>query len=50
MFGLEMQISVIEWEEQLKLGVFGSTATTLIQHTLLLVDIRILGSEEKLTK
>jgi len=28
----------------------GSTATTLIQHTLLLVDIRILGSEEKLTK
>ena len=49
-FGQEMQIFVIEWEELLKQDVFGSIATTPTLHTLHSVDIRILGSEEKLTK
>ena len=43
-------IFAIEWDEQLKPDGYGSTATTPTLHTLHSVDIRILGSEEKLTK
>jgi hypothetical protein len=49
-FGLEMEILLIEWEEESKQEEFGQTVTMLIQLMRHLVDTNNLVSEEKLTK